>query len=265
MRRYLVGRSPFAIKHFTYVHIPRLRGEARVDGLLLRAQRHRAGAVGHRRQGRGQPVYNLLGGRAASGCASTPTAGPRAETRTRRRAGAAAGEDGLHRAQVRPVPRPVARVHRPARRGRRPSRRCARCARRSGRTSTSWSRCIGGWRRPTRSAWRDAGAVPPVLVRGAGLVAQTWPGWRRSDASIPLPVVTGEELYTQGASSADVFAQRAADIINPDVCNCGGILEMKRDRRDGRAEHVGRRRTTTTAPRLAWPRHFTPRRESRTS
>ena len=26
---------------------------------------------------------------------------------------------------------------------------------------------------------------------------------------------------------AQVFAQRAADILNPDVCNCGGILELR--------------------------------------
>ena len=41
-----------------------------------------------------------------------------------------------------------------------------------------------------------------------------------------IPVVTGEALYTK-ADFRDVFEQRAADIINPDVCNCGGILELK--------------------------------------
>jgi galactonate dehydratase len=43
---------------------------------------------------------------------------------------------------------------------------------------------------------------------------------------IDLPVVTGEELYTK-AEFAPVFEKRAADILNPDVCNCGGILELK--------------------------------------
>jgi galactonate dehydratase len=46
----------------------------------------------------------------------------------------------------------------------------------------------------------------------------------RSEVSIP--VVTGETLYNK-AMFRDVFEQRAADIINPDVCNCGGILELK--------------------------------------
>lgn len=43
---------------------------------------------------------------------------------------------------------------------------------------------------------------------------------------IRLPVVTGEELYTK-AEFREVFEKQAADIINPDVCTCGGILELK--------------------------------------
>jgi len=44
--------------------------------------------------------------------------------------------------------------------------------------------------------------------------------------NINIPVVTGETLYTKSAYR-EVFERRAADIINPDVCNCGGILELK--------------------------------------
>ena len=40
------------------------------------------------------------------------------------------------------------------------------------------------------------------------------------------PVVTGEELYTK-FEFREVFEKQAADIINPDVCNVGGILELK--------------------------------------
>jgi galactonate dehydratase len=43
---------------------------------------------------------------------------------------------------------------------------------------------------------------------------------------ITLPVVTGEALYSKN-QFAQVFAHRAADILNPDVCNCGGILALK--------------------------------------
>jgi galactonate dehydratase len=44
--------------------------------------------------------------------------------------------------------------------------------------------------------------------------------------NINIPVVTGEALYTKSAFR-QVFEKKAADIINPDVCSCGGILEMK--------------------------------------
>jgi galactonate dehydratase len=44
--------------------------------------------------------------------------------------------------------------------------------------------------------------------------------------AIHLPVVTGEELYTK-FEFREVFEKQAADIINPDVCNVGGILELK--------------------------------------
>lgn len=40
-----------------------------------------------------------------------------------------------------------------------------------------------------------------------------------------IPVVTGEALYTR-AQFREVFEKRAADIINPDICNTGGILEL---------------------------------------
>jgi len=43
---------------------------------------------------------------------------------------------------------------------------------------------------------------------------------------IAIPIVTGEELYTR-AEFRRVFELRAADIVNPDVCNCGGILELR--------------------------------------
>ena len=43
---------------------------------------------------------------------------------------------------------------------------------------------------------------------------------------INIPVVTGEELYTK-FEYREIFEKQAADIINPDVCNVGGILELK--------------------------------------
>ena len=41
----------------------------------------------------------------------------------------------------------------------------------------------------------------------------------------PIPVVTGETLYTK-EDFARVFAARAADILNPDICAMGGISAL---------------------------------------
>lgn len=45
-------------------------------------------------------------------------------------------------------------------------------------------------------------------------------------AQVNLPVVTGECLYTK-YDFMQVLEKRAADIINPDVTSCGGILQLK--------------------------------------
>ena len=45
-------------------------------------------------------------------------------------------------------------------------------------------------------------------------------------SSISIPVVTGEAIYTK-AGFRPVIEARAADILNPDVASCGGILELK--------------------------------------
>jgi galactonate dehydratase len=54
---------------------------------------------------------------------------------------------------------------------------------------------------------------------------------------INIPVVTGEEVYTK-AEFREVFANRAADIINPDVGNCGGILELREIAAMAEVHHV---------------------------
>jgi galactonate dehydratase len=59
----------------------------------------------------------------------------------------------------------------------------------------------------------------PVLAENLDALAEA----RRE---INIPVVTGEELYTK-FEFREVFEKRAADIINPDVCAVGGILELK--------------------------------------
>jgi galactonate dehydratase len=52
-----------------------------------------------------------------------------------------------------------------------------------------------------------------------------------------MPIVTGEELYTR-YEFREVFERRAADIINPDVCNVGGIDELRAIAAMAEAYHV---------------------------
>ena len=54
---------------------------------------------------------------------------------------------------------------------------------------------------------------------------------------IRMPIVTGEELYTRW-EFREVLERRAADIINPDVCNVGGIDELKAIAAMAEAYHV---------------------------
>jgi galactonate dehydratase len=45
--------------------------------------------------------------------------------------------------------------------------------------------------------------------------------------SINLPVATGERLYTRWEFRV-LLEKQAARIIQPDICHCGGILELKK-------------------------------------
>lgn len=58
----------------------------------------------------------------------------------------------------------------------------------------------------------------PCLCDNIELVAEV----RRN---VPIPIVTGEAIYSK-EGFAQALAARAADIINPDICNCGGMTAM---------------------------------------
>ncbi|MFV0513799.1 MAG: mandelate racemase/muconate lactonizing enzyme family protein [Jhaorihella sp.] len=58
----------------------------------------------------------------------------------------------------------------------------------------------------------------PCLSDNLDLVAEV-------RSKISTPVVTGETLYTK-EQFAQVFEKHAADILNPDICAVGGILQM---------------------------------------
>ena len=59
-------------------------------------------------------------------------------------------------------------------------------------------------------------------IRPEGIREMAWLR-RRS----PIPIATGEALYAKFQFN-DLLRQQAADIIQPDVCVCGGLMEMKK-------------------------------------
>jgi galactonate dehydratase len=227
MGRYLVGRSAFAIKHFTSVmHLDYAMRRPAMDWYsALSAIEHAMwDIVG---KACGQPVYNLLGG----------------PCRDRIRVYANGWSEGANTSEdlARYAAETVGR----------------------GFTALKFDPFSNPWRTHIGRAEEDLAiervravrdAVGPKVeilveahrrlapneaVRVARRLEQFDPFWYEEpiDAEdmqglaevrsrTSLPIVTGEALYSKN-QFAQVFAQRAADILNPDVCNCGGILALK--------------------------------------
>lgn len=225
LRRYLIGRSPFDIKHFTYMaytDFATRRGSMEFYCALSGIEHALWDIVG---KATGQPVYNLLGGavrsqirvyangwgggtlekltqsakdvvaRGFSALKFDPFPNPWRAYISRNEEDIAVERVAAVREAVGPDVEILVEVHR-----RLAPMHAVRVARRM---------------EPYRPFWYEE----PVSARDLAGLAEV----RRE---INLPVVTGEELYTK-AEFRDVFEQRAADIINPDVCNCGGILELR--------------------------------------
>ena len=53
------------------------------------------------------------------------------------------------------------------------------------------------------------------------------PAWAKLRSQMQVPLATGESLYTR-FDFLDLLAAQGADIIQPDVCVCGGLLEMRK-------------------------------------
>jgi galactonate dehydratase len=227
MGRLLVGRSPFAIKHFSsvmYVDYAVRRPAMEFWSALSALEQGLWDVVG---KACGQPVYNLLGG----------------PCRDRIRVYANGWSDGAW------SPDDYAR--------------CAADVVARGFTALKFDPFTNPWRtqigrveeelavervRAVRAAVGPTVEIlvevhrrlaPNEAVRIAQRLEPLQPFWYEEpiDAEdmaglaevrrrISLPVVTGEALYSK-AQFAEVFAQSAADILNPDVCNCGGILALK--------------------------------------
>lgn len=226
LARYLAGRSPFDIKHFTYVAYTDFgarRGSMDLYSAISGIEQALWDIAG---KAAGQPVYNLLGGAFrtrlrvyANGWATAgepdgvatqaqavvrrgftalkfdPFPGPwRAYIDRRDEDGAVARVRAVREA-VGPDVDILVEVHR--------------------RLAPGPAIRVAHRMEPYAPFWYEE----PVSVRDLG-------GLLEAKRSIALPVVTGEEIYTK-TEFHEVIGRRAADILNPDVCNCGGILELR--------------------------------------
>ena len=237
LSRYLVGCSPFDIKQFlfsAYTDFAGKRGSMELFCAISGLEQALWDIVG---KAAGQPVYNLLGGR------------------TRRRLRVYANGWGGAQPPDELADRARAVVDR-------------------GFTALKFDPFPGPWRAyidrheeeeavdRVRAVREAVGPDVDILVevhrrlapmhavRVARAMEQYAPYWFEEPVSardmgalaevrnaISLPVVTGEELYTKN-EFREVFEKRAADILNPDVCNCGGILELREIGAMAEAYHV---------------------------
>ena len=227
MAEYLKGRDPFDIKHFTsvmYNDFLGKRGSMECYSAISALEHAMWDIAG---KACGQPVYNLLGGK----------------VREKVRVYANGWGDG----------------------GKDPHATAARALEiiEQGFTALKWDPFPNPWRAyidkdQERAAIEGVRIMretvgpnidlmvevhrrlaPINAIRVANEIEQYRPYWfeepvsaRNLDAmaevrsKINLPIMTGEELYTK-TEFREVFERRAADILNPDVCNVGGILELK--------------------------------------
>ncbi len=227
MKRYLVGRDPMNIKHFTqiaYDDFAGRRGAMDFYSALSGMEQAMWDITGKKL---GAPVHKLLGG----------------ACRSRIRVYANGWSEGAK------APEPLAE-------------KASRVVE-MGFTALKFDPVPGPWRTyiskdVEQQAIENVGAVrrtvgpdvdilvemhrrlaPRTATRIARSIEQYNPFWYEEpvlaenvDAlaavkrEVNIPVVTGEELYTK-FEFREVFEKQAADIINPDVCNVGGILELK--------------------------------------
>ena len=61
--------------------------------------------------------------------------------------------------------------------------------------------------------------------------------WARLRAQMLVPLATGESLYTR-FEFLDLMSGNGADIIQPDICICGGLLEMRKIAAIAQAHYV---------------------------
>ena len=224
--RYLVGRSPFDIKHFTYAAYTDLGAKRGAMDLYCAISGLEQALWDIAGKATGQPVYNLLGGafRTKLRVYANGWAGDHAPDRVADAARAVVAR-GFTALKFDPFPGPWrAYIDRKAEDLAVERVRAVRDAvgpdveilvEVHRRLAPAHAIRVARRMEPCRPFWFEE----PVSARDLG-------GLLEAKRGIDLPVVTGEELYTK-VEFQEVIARRAADILNPDVCNCGGILELR--------------------------------------
>ena len=237
LARYVEGRNPLNIKHFCFMAYNDFAGKRGSLELFCAISAIEQALWEIAGKAAGQPVYNLLGGafrekirvyangwggggtpeQAAEAAAATvakgftalkfdPFPGPWRAWIDKSEEAAAVERIAAVREAVGPDVEILVEVHR--------------------RLAPMHAIRVARLLEPYRPYWYEE----PVSAQDLDSLAEV----RRN---INLPVVTGEELYTKN-DFRPVFEKRAADILNPDVCNCGGILELREIGAMAEAYHV---------------------------
>lgn len=224
--RYLVGRDAFLIRHFLQIAFDdyaQRRGSLEFWCAVSGLEAALWDACG---KALGQPVYNLLGGpvRTKIRVYANGWSYKVADADQFARAAEKVVRDGYTALKFDPLPRPwrtyVPREH----------------IRHSVKVVKAIRDAVG----PDVDLLLDIHRrlAPMHAIELANALAEFEPYWFEepchSDnieelaevrAASPIPTVSGEALYGR-AEFQPLFRERAVDIINPDVSNCGGILEL---------------------------------------
>ena len=95
------------------------------------------------------------------------------------------------------------------------------------------------WRGPSSRTSRSGSRS-----RSGPRMSMPWPSWPRTSRS-PWPAASAT---TPSSSSSRILQAQALDIIQPDICLCGGVLEMKKIAAMAEAHYV------VVAPIIRWDR-----------
>ncbi|MBL6945511.1 MAG: mandelate racemase/muconate lactonizing enzyme family protein [Rhodospirillales bacterium] len=227
LSRYMVGRDPFEIKYFTqmaYDEFAARRGSLEFYSAISGIETALWDVVG---KATGQPVYNLLGGKVREKIRVYANGWSYKMLEPDDFARAAVGlvEQGFTAMKFDPLPRPwrtyIPRNH----------------IHHAVKVVKAIREAVG----PDVELLLDIHRrlAPVHAIELAGRLEEFEPYWFEEPcqaenmgaiaevrAATTIPVVTGENIFAKWGFR-QVFDQRAADIINPDVANCGGILELR--------------------------------------